>query len=152
MKSANPWIAQGWGDSVLQATSDAIMSCGVVSASVAQMVAEAKLDIIKIPGLSENITDNKYEERLKKRFGFANTAKSVYGMLLLDKEEEWQRIEAQFSGLPDVLKMYLLMVSGAFDIPATRFLSQSPAGLSATGDSQACVNYYDRIGWCEGRS
>jgi phage-related protein (TIGR01555 family) len=140
----DPGIAQGWGDSVLQSVSDAVMSAGLVSSSTAQMVSEAKLDVIKIPGLSENIINADYEANLKKRFATANMAKSVYGIILLDALEEWERINAQFAGLPDVLKMYLLTASGAFDVPATRFLSQSPAGLSATGESDT-RNYYDRL-------
>jgi hypothetical protein len=140
----DPNIANGWGDSVLQSVSDAVIGAGSTTASIAQMVAEAKLDIIKIPGLSENIMNEEYEQRLKKRFSFANMAKSVFSMLLLDKEEEWERITNNFSGLPDVLKTYLLIASAAFDVPATRFLSQSPAGLNATGDSDM-RNYYDRV-------
>jgi len=140
----DPALANGWGDSVLQSVSDAVMGAGLVTSSVAQLVGEAKLDVIKIPGLSENISNTEYETRLKKRFGFANVVKSVYSMLLLDKEEEWQRIESKFAGLDEILKMYLMMACGAVDIPATRFLGQSPQGLSATGDSDT-RNYYDRV-------
>lgn len=140
----DPMMAQGWGDSVLQMASDAIIGAGTTLSSITQLVAEAKLDVIKIPGLSENIMNEEYEARLTKRFQFANMAKGVFSMILLDKEEEWERIDAQFAGLPDVEKVALLIASGAFDVPATRFLSQSPQGLNATGDSDT-RNYYDRI-------
>jgi len=143
-ESADIRTAQGWGDSVLQVCADAVIACGTVASSVAQLVAEAKIDVIKIPELSENLSDPVYEGKLKNRFATANMIKSVFAMLIIDKEEEWQRIEQNFSGLDDVLKMYLLIASGAADIPATRMLGQSPAGLSATGDSDV-RNYYDRI-------
>lgn len=135
----------GWGDPVLQAIKDAIKACGSVSQNVAALVDEAKVDVISIPELNASISDPEYEARLKKRFGLAATAKSVYRLLLLDKEENWQRITQNFTTLPDILKMYLLIATGAADIPATRFLGQSPAGLSATGESDL-RNYYDRIG------
>jgi len=137
-------IAMGWGDSVLQSVTDAITSTQMVSGSIAQLISEAKIDIVKIPGLSENITTQAYEDRLKKRFSVANMVKSVFSMLIVDKEEEWDRLEAHFQGMPQIIQMYLLIVCGAFDIPATRFLGQSPAGMSATGDSDT-RNYYDRI-------
>jgi len=143
-ESADIRTAQGWGDSVLQVCADAVIACGTVASSVAQLVAEAKIDVIKIPELSENLSDSVYEGKLRNRFATANMIKSVFAMLIIDKEEEWQRIEQNFSGLDDVLKMYLLIASGAADIPATRMLGQSPAGLSATGDSDV-RNYYDRI-------
>lgn len=140
----NPNTANAWGDSILLAVRDAIIGAGTVTGSVAQLVNEAKIDIIKIPGLSENIASDEYEQNLRKRFGTAATVKSLFAMLLVDKEEDWERIEANFTALPDVLKMYLMIASGAVDIPVTRFLGQSPAGLSATGESDT-RNYYDRV-------
>ena len=83
-------------------------------------------------------------DRLIKRFTEANVAKSVINGIVMDAEEEWQRIGVQFQGIPDVLQMYLQIAAGAADIPMTRFLGMSPGGLNATGDSDL-VNYYDRI-------
>lgn len=134
-----------WGDSILQSASDAVKTAGLVMNSSGQLVAEAKIDIIRIPGLSENMASSTYEQNLTRRFAMANLVKGVYSMLLLDKEEEWERQNVTFTGLPDVMQMALLVASGAGDIPATRFLSQSPAGLSSTGESDL-RNYYDNVG------
>lgn len=134
-----------WGDSILQSALDAIKTAGLVMASSGQLVAEAKVDIIRIPNLSENMVSPTYESTLTKRFAMANMVKGVYSMLLLDREEEWQRQNVTFTGLPDMLQMALLVASGAGDIPSTRFLSQSPAGLSSTGESDL-RNYYDNVG------
>lgn len=136
---------EAWGDPVLQVVGDAIRAGGMVVGSTAQLVAEAKIDIIGIPGLSEHIMNKEYEQGLTQRFAVANMIKSVYSMLLLDKEEEWNRQTVTFTGLPDLLQMFLLITSGAADIPATRFLGQSPAGLSSTGESDL-RNYYDNVG------
>lgn len=144
MEHPDPRATNGWGDPVLQIVRDAILACGTVSQSVAHLIADAKLDVIKIPELTAMIADKDYEARLKQRFGLASDAKSIFNMLLLDKEEEWERITTNFTALADIIKMYLLMASGAADIPATRLLGQSPAGLNATGDSDT-RNYYDRI-------
>lgn len=135
----------GWGDSILQSVDDAIRAAGMVSGGIATMVAEAKIDVIRIPGLTKNVQTQQYQDRLTTRFQYANQAKSIINTLVLDKDEEWERITTSFNTLPDVLKVYLLIVCGAVDIPATRFLSQSPAGLSSTGESDS-RNYYDRLG------
>lgn len=137
-------IAQGWGDSVLQVATDAVMSAGTVINVAATLLTEAKLDIIKFPDLTNSIGTAEYRARLETRMEMANNAKSVFNMLMLDKEEDWARVEMNLRGIPDYLQMYLLIVSGAWDIPATRFLGQSPAGLSATGESDI-RNYYDQI-------
>lgn len=134
-----------WGDSILQSTADAIKTAGLISNSSGQLVAEAKVDIIRIPGLSDNMASAAYEQKMTKRFALANMVKGVYSMLLLDKEEEWERQNATFTGLPDMMQMALLMASGAGDIPSTRFLGQSPAGLTNSGDGDL-RNYYDNVG------
>lgn len=136
--------AQGWGDPVLQILADAIKACSTVSQSVASLLNELQLDIVKVPGLTLGLKNEAYEKRLQSRFGLAATAKSIYKILLLDKEEEWSRINANLGGMHELVKVYLLIASGAADIPATRMVGQSPAGLSATGESDV-RNYYDRI-------
>jgi phage-related protein (TIGR01555 family) len=132
----------GWGDSVLSIVQDAIIQLGTVSGSLAQLVQESKVDIVSIPELSERIRSAEYEGRLKTRFAMASTMKSVFSLLLIDKEESWQRLQANLAGMPEVMQAYMLMCCGAADIPATRFLGQSPAGMNATGDSDT-RNYYD---------
>lgn len=135
---------EGWGDSVLQAVDDAIKNVGLTSQGIAQLVHESKIDIIKMPGLMADVTTSEYRSRVLDRFQLANVAKSTVNTLLLDKDEEWQRINANFSTLPDILKVYLLIASGAVDIPATRFIGQSAVGLGATGEGDA-RNYYDSV-------
>lgn len=134
----------GWGDPILQIVMDAILQTGTVLQGIAQLVQEAQVDVIKVPGLTDQISDPVYEARLKKRFGLAADSKSIYNMLLLDKEEDWERVTANFASMSDIAKLYLEVVSGAADIPATRMLGQSPRGLNATGVSDI-RNYYDSI-------
>lgn len=136
---------EGWGDSILQIVDDAVMAAGMVSGGIATMIHDAKFDIIKVPGFTENIATQEYADRLTARFTYANAHKSIINTLVMDKEEEWERVQSNFGGLPDVMKMYLLIASGAADIPATRFLGQSAAGLNATGDGDI-RNYYDKVG------
>ena len=38
-----------WGDSVLQPVNDAVKMCGLVSGSLATLISELKIDIIKVP-------------------------------------------------------------------------------------------------------
>lgn len=134
----------GWGDPVLQAIGDAVKACSTVSQSVAGLISELQVDVVKIPGMANQLKTADYERRLMKRFGLAATAKSIYKILLIDKEEEWQRIKAELGGMHDLIKVYLLIASGAADIPATRMVGQAPAGLNATGDGDI-RNYYDRV-------
>lgn len=136
--------ADGFGDSVLQAVNDAIMQAGTMNANIAQLAHEAKVDIIRIPELMMSLATQEYRDRLTERFTLANVQKSINNTLMLDKDEEWSQRQVNFSGLPDMVRIYLMIATAAADIPATRFLGQSPAGLSSTGESDI-RNYYDRV-------
>lgn len=134
----------GWGDPVLQVVADAVRACSSVASNVASLLHELQVDIVKIPEMMNQMGTADYEDRLKNRFGLAATTKSLHKILLLDKEEEWQRVAANLAGMPDIVKVYLMIASGAADIPATRLIGQSPQGMNATGDSDI-RNYYDMI-------
>ena len=140
----DPMANYGWGDPVLQMINDAVASAGTVQQSIAAMISEAKFDVVKIPGLTEIFSTTEGTSRLVKRFSEANVAKSVINAVVLDGEEEWQRIGVDFTGMPEIMQMYMHIAAGAADIPATRFLGQAPSGLNATGESDL-TNYYDRI-------
>ncbi|SFH29335.1 hypothetical protein SAMN05216459_12412 [Ensifer sp. OV372] len=134
----------GWGDSVLLAVVDAIKQADGTAANIASLVFEAKVNVIRIPDFMNNLADERYRATIMQRYSLAATAKGINGDLLLDKEEEYQQKTASFATLPEVLMSFLQIVSGAADIPATRLLGQSPAGMNATGESDL-RNYYDRL-------
>lgn len=134
----------GWGDSVLQAVMDAIRQAGLATQGVATLIHEAKLDVIRIPNLTQNLSQAEYAGKLIDRFTLANTMKGLVNALVIDKEEEWDRKQLSFAQLPEIMQQYLQIAAGAADIPATRLLGQAPAGLNATGEGDI-RNYYDRI-------
>jgi uncharacterized protein len=57
-----------WGDSCLQPVFDAIRDAGLVSSSIATMIAEAKLDVIKVPGLIELLNTTEGSAKVFERF------------------------------------------------------------------------------------
>lgn len=135
---------QGWGQSVLISVDDAIKQFGTATQGASAMLGDAKVDVIRIPQLSQNMATDAYSSNLSNRFALAALLKSQFGFLLMDKEEEWQRISQSFSQIPELVRTFMLTVSGAADIPATRLFGQSPQGLDATGDGDL-QNYYDRL-------
>ena len=144
----DPWnavgLSYGWGDSVLQHVYDAIMNTDSTASNIASLVFEANVDSFGIPDLMEKLSTAEYEERLLNRLTLAATGKSISKSLIHDTDETYGRNQINFSSLPEVMQSFLLMVSGAADIPLTRFLGQTPSGLSSTGEGDM-KNYYDRI-------
>jgi len=137
-------LTNGWGESVLVAALDAIKNSDATAGNIASLIFEAKVDVIKVPNFSANIGNQAYEDAVLRRYSLANTIKGINGTLILDAEEEYDSKSAQLGGLTDILMAFMQIVSGAADIPVTRLLGQSPAGMNATGESDM-KNYHDRI-------
>ena len=140
----NAAVNTAWGDSVLRAGWNTLRNAGTVEAAIASLIPEAKVDVIKVKDLMSRLANSEYEKRLIDRFRIAATGKSINNMLLLDAEEEYEQKTATFQGLKDILYAYLQVVSAVGDIPVTRFLGQTPSGLSSTGESDL-RNYYDHV-------
>lgn len=134
----------GWDDSILQTVHEACRNLDATMANIASLVFDAKTDIIKIKGLSEIVSDPVKEQMLAKRFATARLIKGNNAITLLDGEEEYESKTYSFSGLDSVSDRFMQIAAGAADIPMTRFLGMSPAGMNATGDADL-NNYHDRI-------
>ncbi|MEK1888536.1 MAG: phage portal protein [Phyllobacterium sp.] len=140
--ASNGWT--GWGDSVLEAVVTAMKNADATAANIASLVFEANVDVFKTPDFMSSLADPEYEARIIRRFQLAATMKGINRALVMDASEEYERKTISFSTLPEVMQTFLQMVSGAADIPVTRLLGQSPAGMSATGESDM-KNYHDRV-------
>jgi hypothetical protein len=121
---------------------------------IANMVNDAKMDVVKIPGLSKSLANQEYASRLIQRFQMANYAKGAINTLLLeggppDKAEEWQRIQTSFNALPQLMREYMTIAGAAGGVPMSRLMGSAPGrGLNASGSGGGDIdirNYYDRI-------
>jgi phage-related protein (TIGR01555 family) len=150
------WIRNAfWQDSVLQHVAEVIRDYDATMAGIASLVYEANVDIITSPGLASALAaGGAAAQAVIDRYALSGSLKSINHMMLLDggpaggmKEqahETYTQKTTAFSGLKDVAEKFMINVSGAADIPITRLFGQSPAGLSATGESDT-RNYYDRL-------
>ena len=137
-------MASVWSDSVLQALYDAVHAVALTTAGATSLMHEAKVDVVTVPNLSEHLSSSETTAQLSARFAYAAAMKSINNLLLLGDGETWSRQRVDFAGLPEMVRTFLQVAAGAADIPVTRLLGQSPAGLSATGESDT-RNYYDMI-------
>jgi phage-related protein (TIGR01555 family) len=140
--------ANTWGDSILQVVYDAVQNAALSQQTIAALIPEAKLDVIRVPNLSESLATTQGTTLLTQRFTLMNQLKSTINAILLegdgDNGETWEQKTINFSQFPELMRLFLQVAAGAADIPVTRLLGQSPSGLNATGDGDI-RNYYDNI-------
>jgi phage-related protein (TIGR01555 family) len=136
--------AHGWGHSVYDSGLKAIVNVNATAANAAAMSEEAKIDVITVPDLHKLLATQEGTNMMLRRWSLANTLKSTVNTLLIGKDEQFNRKEMNFGGLPDLIRTHIDMVSGAADVPIVRLFGQSPGGLNSTGESDT-RNYYDML-------
>ncbi|QHJ79819.1 MAG: hypothetical protein [Caudoviricetes sp.] len=133
-----------YSDSVLIPLLSTIDQFYTTAAAAAQLAQEATVDVVTVAGLQSLLTNPQGEQTVMKRFRLMKQAKSLYNVLILDQSEEYTTKSIALSGVKDLIWEYLKIVAAAVGIPATRFLSASPDGMNATGQSDL-VNYIDLL-------
>lgn len=124
---------------------DRIKSYDLSSEYALQLLSKCYLRFYKIKGLREIMaTGGPAERGLLRQMEMMRLYQGIEGMTIGDTEDDFQTNNYQFSGLPDVLLQFGEQVSGALGVPLVRLFGQSPAGLSATGESDLRI-YYDQI-------
>lgn len=133
-----------YNDSTLIPLMDQIDNFHTAAFAAAQMVQEANTDVITVEGLSNILQSDAGTNQMLKRFTDWKTIKSVYGVSILDSTEVFDSKTIQLSGVKDLIWEYLKIVAASVGIPATRFLSASPDGMNATGESDL-INYIELL-------
>lgn len=135
-----------WGASELEHVYDELTKRNMTSANIAQLIFQANLRILKMGDLGELMADTSPEVQrdLYNTIEAQNMLMSSFGLQLMNSGDEFQTYSYSFAGLSEVYEQFMLDVSGAAEIPATKLFGRSPAGMNATGESDL-TNYYDSI-------
>ena len=136
---------QWWGVSILQIVDDALKAAAKSPQIVNALLDKAKIDMIGVKGLANALTNAQAEQQEKKRWREFVYMQSLFNADVYDLDrEEISHRQIDFTNLDKIMLVQALFASAAVDVPSTRFLSQSPNGLSATGESDT-RNYYDSV-------
>ena len=133
-----------YSDSVLIPLMEQIDNFHTTSMAAAQMVQEANIDVITVEGLANILQNSAGTAAMMQRFTDWKSIKSIFGVSILDSTEQFDQKSIQLNGVKDLIWEYLRMVSASVGIPATRFLSASPDGMNATGESDL-INYIELL-------
>lgn len=126
---------QFWGDSVIEVVNEAVQQAIATTKGFSALVEEARIDVFKFAGLAETLLAPDGDARVQKRVETATMGKSLHRAVIMDKDDEWDTRTMNWSGMPDLVRTYLMVVCGAADIPATRLLGKAPDGQNSTGES-----------------
>ena len=135
----------GWGLPLYQSILEAVTAANAAAKNAASAwLRRPSSTSSRCPISARCLATDEGAKRLTERFTLANVLKSSVNTLLLGEGETFERKQISFAGLVDLMNANMQIASGAADVPITRLLGQSPAGLNATGESDL-RNYYDHV-------
>lgn len=140
-------VEMGWGESEVEVIYEELKKRDNASYNIANLLFMANLKVLKMQGMEEILStgDADLQQDLYNTVEGQNRLMNSNSMMVLGKDDDFATHQYTFSGINDVYQSFMLDVAGASEIPVTKLFGRSPAGLSATGESDL-QNYYDMIG------
>jgi phage-related protein (TIGR01555 family) len=141
-------IEQMWGASVLERPFDRMSGFDAATTGASQQVHKSYLRYFKVDKYRDILGGTGGPQALKglmEMIAHMRMFASNEGITVIDSKDDMVTAQAStFTGIADVLLQLGQQLSGTFQIPLVRLFGQSPAGLSATGESDL-KTYYDGI-------
>ena len=136
--TTGPWERE-WGVSILTKAIDDIYRDADIHAGVGHLVNQASIWVMKVQDFKESIRGRTRSDMptIEEQAEAISQNMSIYRMFTVDAEDEAERVNVTFAGLPDILNYQAQRLAAIEDIPVTRFMGTSASGLSATGEGDA---------------
>ena len=132
-------MEQQWGTSSIEALYDSVVGHDNVFFNIANLTFKACLSVFEVDGLDQIFASASAnaQKRMYSMIEAMSVLESNLGVRMVNKGDSVQQLQYSFSGLPEVLDLFMLEVAGATKIPATRLFGRAPAGMNSTGESDA---------------
>lgn len=131
-----PWNIRarntGWGMSCVEVIWDAFQNYETALGGLNSLLSEGDLLVQKIPGLMQRIASGG-EADIRKRLEVNNLARSVYGVMVVDKEEEVSNISRALGNLAQATEPFVKYLQAVTGWPASILMGDSPGGLGKEG-------------------
>lgn len=136
-----------WGDSRLLRVYNEVKRADDTQGWFAELVKKAKLTRIGIPDLLDMMATDGGRKQLNERISLIAESESVLNATVYrsgtgteDPGEKIDDYQVTWAGIPAVMDAFDQRVAAVSDIPFTRLMGRSPAGMNSTGA-------YDDLNW-----
>lgn len=137
----------GWDDSVLQKCQAVLNKFHMSWDGASYLMSDMSQAVFKIKDFLSILAaaDSAAEASIVKRLELVEMSRSVARAVVLDADQEdFERKPTPMTGVPEMLRLFMLRLSSAARMPVTILFAQEPAGLSATGESDMTW-WYDTV-------
>lgn len=137
-------LLQGWGASVFEDVIPQLNQYLKANSVILELLDEAKIDILKIAGLSDLLLSADGEQVVKRRVDIACANKNYKSMLTMDSQDDYQQKQLSFGSLDQIIEKIFLLICSCLRIPYSKIFGKGANGLG-TGADLDIENYNSMI-------
>jgi phage-related protein (TIGR01555 family) len=133
----------GWNDSCLVNLEKTLKDFGVSIHSLSVLFMDFVTKVLKLPDLADLVKDEDGKAALEGRISFMAQKMSSIGIAVIGEGEDFDKKQSPVSGLDKLFDKMMEILSGATNIPRSRFFSQQLGKLA--GATEENRKYYEDI-------
>lgn len=144
-RTSNP-LYQIWGMPEYIRIKRSMRDATIAHGDATKLLERSVQAVYSMKGLADECSTEEGENRILKRLQTIDTSRGLMNTISIDADgENYDFKTFSFSGVSDVVDTSCNMLSALTNIPQTILFGRSPAGMSATGESDM-ENYYNFVG------
>lgn len=137
-----------FGCSSVKEVDDSLKDLGSTMSSVANMASENGVKVFSLEGLTDILSrPDGGVPKLQERMNVINMLMSSFRTIFQDKLDEFKMVSHNFAGIPDIIRLMMVVACAKSRIPMSILFGQSITGLSGTNDGDLKTFYADVNGW-----
>ena len=125
---------QGWGISLLECIIPQLNQYLKANRVILELLDEAKIDILKIFGLADNLMSVDGESAVKRRVSIFATQKNYKNVGVMDTQDDYDQKTMQFGGIDRLLEKIFLLICSSIRIPYSKAFGRGASGFSSGED------------------
>ncbi|MBR2214516.1 MAG: DUF1073 domain-containing protein [Selenomonadaceae bacterium] len=134
----------GWGATVLEQIQSDLANYGEGLRLSLAALSRLSQGVMKLNGMNELMMNEDGEKQLQQRLHLIDLYRHLENTIALGVDDEYDLKNLSLTGIKDVLELFQNALSASTGIPSTVLFGRSPAGMSATGESDM-ENYYNMV-------
>lgn len=131
---------RGWGFSVVEALVRSINQYLKATTLTFELLDEFKVDVFKIKNLVNTLSSNEAQNNLMNRVQRVNQLKNFLNALVIDKEDDWDHKQINFTGLAEVMQGIRMQIASDMRMPLTKLFGISASGFNSGEDDIEVYN------------
>lgn len=124
----------GWGASIFECIIPALSQYIKANNVILELLDEAKIDILKIFGLSDLLSTADGEAQVKKRLRIFAEQKNFQSLGAMDTQDDYVQKQLSFGSLDQMIEKIMLLICSALRIPYSKVFGKGASGFSSGED------------------